>query len=271
MIDPYKVLGVSPGASQEEVKKAYRKKAKESHPDLHPNDPEAVRKMNEINEAYDMLQHPEKFKARQEEEQRRQQARNSYGSYGQGGRQGAGQGYGGYEGAGQGYGRYEGAGGWYTDFGGFDFGDLFGFGFAGRQYDTKPYPQAGDPGELVQAIKAVNSGRFTEALAILSAMTSSYRNARWFYVSALAYNGTGDTARALDLIQKAIQMEPDNPVYKQLYREFNNISQRAAEATEGRYYQSPLISIVKLIFGLMALRYIIYFIQMLLYSFVYAH
>lgn len=59
MIDPYKVLGVSPGASQDEIKKAYRKKAKEYHPDLHPDDPEAARKMNEINEAYDMLQNPE--------------------------------------------------------------------------------------------------------------------------------------------------------------------------------------------------------------------
>lgn len=260
MMDPYKVLGISPGASQEEIKKAYRKKAKECHPDLHPNDPGAVRKMNEINEAYDMLQHPEKFKAKQEEEQRRQQARTSYSGYGQGTQQGTG----------QGYGRYEGAGGWYTDFGGFDFGDLFGFGFGGRQYDTKPYPQAGDSNELVRAINAVNSGRFTDAITILSGMTSNYRNARWFYVSAVAYNGIGDMVRALDLIQKAIKLEPDNPVYKQLYREYSNISQRASDSAGTRNYQSPLISIVKLVFGLMLLRYIFYFIQMLFYSLMYA-
>ena len=44
--DPYRVLGVSPNATQDEIKKAYRKKAKEYHPDLHPNDPEANLKMH---------------------------------------------------------------------------------------------------------------------------------------------------------------------------------------------------------------------------------
>ena len=53
--DPYRVLGVSRDATREEIKKAYRKKAKEYHPDLHPDDPYALEKMNEINEAYDML------------------------------------------------------------------------------------------------------------------------------------------------------------------------------------------------------------------------
>ena len=53
--DPRKVLGVSETASQDEIKRAYRRKAKECHPDLHPNDPDAAKKMNELNEAYDML------------------------------------------------------------------------------------------------------------------------------------------------------------------------------------------------------------------------
>ena len=71
--DPYQVLGISPGAAPDEIKRAYRQKAKEYHPDLHPNDPIAAQKMNEVNEAYDMLQNPEKYKAKQEQEARRQQ------------------------------------------------------------------------------------------------------------------------------------------------------------------------------------------------------
>ena len=49
--DPYHILGVTGDATQEEVKKAYRKLAKKYHPDLHPDDPDASRKMNDINEA----------------------------------------------------------------------------------------------------------------------------------------------------------------------------------------------------------------------------
>ncbi len=53
--DPYKVLGLSYGATDEEVTKAYRKLVKKYHPDLHPGDKEAARKMSEINEAYDQI------------------------------------------------------------------------------------------------------------------------------------------------------------------------------------------------------------------------
>ena len=53
--DPYQVLGVSPGASDEEVTKAYRKLAKKYHPDLNPGDEAAAAKMSEINAAYDQI------------------------------------------------------------------------------------------------------------------------------------------------------------------------------------------------------------------------
>ena len=59
--DPYKVLGVSPDASDEEIKRAYRLLAKKYHPDLNPGDQEAARKMQEVNAAYEQIKNPEKF------------------------------------------------------------------------------------------------------------------------------------------------------------------------------------------------------------------
>ena len=58
--DPYKILGVSPDASDEEVKRAYRRLAKKYHPDLNPGDAEAARKMQEVNAAYEQIKNPEK-------------------------------------------------------------------------------------------------------------------------------------------------------------------------------------------------------------------
>ena len=53
--DYYEVLGVDKSVSDDELKKAYRKAAKKYHPDLNPGDENAAKKMNEINEAYDIL------------------------------------------------------------------------------------------------------------------------------------------------------------------------------------------------------------------------
>ena len=58
--DPYKVLGVSPDASDEEIKLAYRRLARQYHPDRNPGDQEAARKMQQINAAYEQIKNPEK-------------------------------------------------------------------------------------------------------------------------------------------------------------------------------------------------------------------
>ena len=71
--DPYKVLGVSPDASDEEIKRAYRKLAKQYHPDLNPGDEVAAKKMQQVNAAYDQIKNPEKY---------RQQQSSGYGGYG---------------------------------------------------------------------------------------------------------------------------------------------------------------------------------------------
>ncbi len=58
--DFYEVLGLSKGASEDEIKKAYRQGVKKYHPDLHPDDKECEEKMKELNEAYEVLSDPDK-------------------------------------------------------------------------------------------------------------------------------------------------------------------------------------------------------------------
>lgn len=61
-IDYYKTLGISKTASESDIKKAYRKMARKYHPDLNPNDREAERKFKELNEANEVISHPENRK-----------------------------------------------------------------------------------------------------------------------------------------------------------------------------------------------------------------
>src|SRR5579862_7307156 len=61
-IDYYKILGIDKNASDDDIKKAYRKLARKHHPDLNPNDKEANKKFQQINEANEVLSDPEKRK-----------------------------------------------------------------------------------------------------------------------------------------------------------------------------------------------------------------
>ncbi len=62
-LDPYKTLGVGKNASDEEIKKAYRKLARRYHPDRNPGDKQAEERFKEISQAHDILSDPEKRKA----------------------------------------------------------------------------------------------------------------------------------------------------------------------------------------------------------------
>ena len=221
--DPYKVLGVAQGATQDEIKKAYRRKAKENHPDLHPDDPHATERMNEINEAYDMLMNPSKYQQRREQEQAREQARQQYQGY-YGGQSYGQQSYGGQQGySQQGYGGGQSYGSW----GGFDFEDMFGFG-ARQQTSQRRQHQPGDPDAFRRAIDAINMGQYQQASIHLNGVVSTQRTARWYYLCALTYDGLGQAVQALDCIRTAVRMDPNS-------MEYRRVLQRLQQ--EGQEYQ----------------------------------
>lgn len=110
-IDYYNVLGVSRSATQDEIKKAYRKLARKHHPDLNKDNPNAKAKFQEINEANEVLSDPEKRKkydeygenwkhADQFEEQKRQRQQGGYGGFGGFGGGGGSADFGGFGGGG---------------------------------------------------------------------------------------------------------------------------------------------------------------------------
>lgn len=97
-IDYYQTLGLQKGASADEIKKAYRKLARKYHPDLNPNDSEAHKKFQQLNEANEVLSDPEKrkkydqygehwehaeaYEEAQRQQQRQQQSHQDFGGFG---------------------------------------------------------------------------------------------------------------------------------------------------------------------------------------------
>ena len=241
--DPHKVLGVSPNASQDEIKKAYRQMAKKYHPDLHPNDPNANKRMNEINEAYDMLTNPEKYAAKRAQQQYQQNRQSSgYGSS-------QSQQYGSAN-------RSQNYGGWSSDYdANFEdiFGTIFGFGAAGgQQTNINPRQEPGDSPEICRVIQAINNNNCQEAIYILTHIPSTGRNARWYYLSGWANHKLGNSVQAVDHMQKAVQMDPQNRVYNQCLRQFRQAGQTYETNAHG--FDMHALDIHKLCLGLCAVN-----------------
>ena len=89
-IDYYKILGVDKTIPQKDVKRAYLKRAKQFHPDLHPDDPKAKAKFQALNEAYDVIGDPEKRKKYDQYGEQWKQADQMGGGFGGFGGQGGG-------------------------------------------------------------------------------------------------------------------------------------------------------------------------------------
>jgi molecular chaperone DnaJ len=188
--DPYRVLGLSPSASDDEVKAAYRKLAKKYHPDLNDGSPEAEEKMKEINAAYAQIMNRQTGP---------QQGGGASGGYG-GASGGYGGGYGGYG--------WDGWGGWW------------GQQTGGQRPTESPQMQA--------ARNFINAGRYSEALHVLENIQE--RGARWYYYAAAANMGVGNNIAALNYARQAVNLEPNNLEYRQLLHrlEYAGQSYRAA-------------------------------------------
>lgn len=157
--DPYSVLGISPSATNDEVKRAYRDLSRKYHPDSYAGNPLsglAEEKFKEVQEAYNQIM--------QERE------------------------------GGQSYG-----------------------GASYRQsQDTSP--------EMATVYSHINARRYQDALNLLYRIPD--RTARWYYLSAAANAGIGNNIQAQNDARTAVNMEPNNPEYRQLLNQLQWSGQR---------------------------------------------
>jgi molecular chaperone DnaJ len=195
--DPYKVLGVSRDASEDEIKKAYRNLSRRYHPDANVNNPNAAQaeeKFKDVQQAYEQIM--------------REREQGYTGNYGGAGGYGGSGTTGGYGPGGDPFGGYGPFGG-FGSFGGFGgYGSYGGYGNAANQ-NTDEYSM-----HLNAANNYIASGYYQEALNVLNGL--SERTARWYYLSALANSGLGNNVAALEHAKKAVQMEPGNGQYQSL-------------------------------------------------------
>ncbi len=164
--DPYSILGVSPNASDDEIKKAYRALSRKYHPDSYADNPLAdlaEEKFKEVQDAYKQIM----------DERERGQSSSAGGRGGFGG------------------------------FGGSGFG-----GNGGYQSQSS----GTDSVELSAAANFINSGRYRDAINVLNGIGS--RDARWFYYSAVANAGIGNNVQAMNDINRAVSMDPQNPEFR---------------------------------------------------------
>lgn len=197
MNDPYRILEISRDASDDDVKKAYRKLSRKYHPDANINNPnkdQAEAKFKEVQKAYQQIMQEREYGS-------------SAGSFG----------------------TSSGTSGTYGSSGGFDDFDFGGFGSFGGYG-----PFRGFYGEYRQATKSnnqedihlqaaanyINNGLYKEALNVLN--TISDHTGQWYYYSALANSGLGNNVIALQQAKEALGKEPNNYQYQMLVRQLES-------------------------------------------------
>lgn len=198
-MDPYAVLGVERNASDDDIKKAYRKLSRKYHPDANVNNPDkewAEEKFKQIQAAYQQVMN---------------ERTRGYAGYGSTGAYNANsQNSRTYS---NGYGRTYRRNGFeyqYRD-GADHFGGAEGYG-SGYESDPK----------LRAAGNFIRNRYYREARTTLDSMEQSARNAVWYYYSAVAHAGLGNNISALEHARAAAAMEPNNPDYRFLLEQLEN-------------------------------------------------
>lgn len=192
--NPYKVLGVSETATDEEIKKAYRELVKKYHPDKYADNPladVAAEKMKEINAAYDQI-----TKERKEGRTGGYSAQSGQSYYG-GNSYGYGNSYGGYGNA---------------------YGGSYGSGASGTYADVR---------------RLIAQNRIAEADEILDGVPQSNRNAEWYFCKGHIYQRRGWLNEAARCFETAYRMNPTNAEYAQAYQQVNYRRQYGTTGTAG--------------------------------------
>ena len=216
MSDPYKVLGVSRDASDEEVKKAYRQLSRKYHPDANINNPnkdKAEEMFKLVQQAYEQItyerQHP-------------------YASASSSAGPGYGSSYGtGYQ---TGYGNADA----YQD-----FADFFNQAFGGAYYSQQNQQAQSDDQDTIRlraAANYINTGHYAEAVNTLNSIEN--RGADWYYYSAVANSGMGNNVTARQHAQMAVNLAPDNQLYQSLLNRVNSGGQWYQTRREPYRYSS---------------------------------
>ncbi len=205
MTDPYRVLGVTPGATEEEIKKAYRRLCKQYHPDLHagkPDEKEAEQRFLMVQQAYQEI-----MRIRQGGGASADSRTYSYGPF---------------------------------------WGTGYGPGYAGYDYGRQSRE---DESAAIRAAKVyIDAGHYSEALNALSGVPAGERDARWYFLNALAQRGLHNFAQALEYARQAAAMDPGNIQYQQLFSDLQNggihysdIGRRYGRNVAG--WQNPCVSL----------------------------
>lgn len=214
--DPYRILGISSDASEDEIKAAYRRMAKKYHPDIN-HAPDAEAKMKEVNDAYSQLMKMKRGGG--------QQTGSSYGG---------GSAYGGNP-----YGNpYGGGSSQQQDpFGWGPFGNPFG-GFGGFGGYSGSYQQssgrASSP-EFESVRRYIQAGEYSQALNMLNSLPRT--SAEWYYWDARANMGLGNRMAALNSARQAVNMDPGNLEYRQLLSQLEGGAN--TYRTQGQSYGFP--------------------------------